>query len=1092
MPNGDESLSKIFAVAREANVTAGAVLEAVSEETGWTIGDLEALTDPNGLNLSLPDAFRDERALRGLVACFGMMKRLGVSAENCLAWREADMDDNGARSIKETAKAKYDNEQWLAIAKPLNDVLREKKRAALVSYLVTHPELDAQNKPLWKDANGLYQHFLIDVEISACMMTSRIKQAVASVQLFIQRCLMNLETEAGPPIPEDNWDTYWKWMKNYRVWEANRKVFLWPENWIEPELRDDKSAFFKDLEGDLLQNEVTSDTAEVAFLNYLEKLDQVASLDIVGMYHQLEKAADGKVITNILHVFGRTPSEPHIYYYRKRIDSAYWTAWERVDADIQSDHLIPIVWNRRLYLFWPIFAPTADENQPIPDANTPPADKAPSQLWEIKLAWSEYRNGKWSGKRVSPALQTDVFTRNSLTGGETSQLFYFFADTSDTASHTSCDIYVCLFDGVYYLKKGMFSLGSSNSEPTVESIPGEPLEDLLEIPFPPTGTEPTNMQLVETVDSGDVFQLPNGRRQETDILARTREPETFRLLLPHQLWPEINVPFPIFFYRDDKRTFFVELTIEPVAIFQFAILYKFETFYHPYVFQFIKQLNRFGVDGLLAPPVNGELPDLLHQQIHEDSFFDEYGPNENAVMDTYPEDDVDVEFGGAYSVYNWELFFHAPLLIADRLSKNQRFEDAQKWFHYIFDPTSGSNERGLERFWNFRKFYEDVRNGRIETLDDLMRDERELEKQVEQWRLKPFNPHLIARMRIEAYPKTVVMKYIDNLIAWGDQLFRRDTIESINEATLLYVLAAEILGPRPEIVPEQRPQNRTFNQLLALGLNAFSNALVEIENLLPLQEDNGGIVEDGPDLPSGDMWYFCIPPNEKLLGYWDTVVDRLFKIRHCMTIEGVVRQLPLFEPPIEPGLLVRAAAAGVDVSSALNDINAALPHYRFNVMLQKAAELCNDVKVLGAALLAAIEKRDAEELALLRSSHEMALLDAVRQIKEKQADEAAETHESLNRALEVTRKRSEYYNKLKTEFAPDGLSPNEVEHLAKLRTAKEKQEKAMGSEEEAQWASLIPNATFGTSGWAGSPVVTATVGGNLLVLKYQSNRVLKN
>jgi hypothetical protein len=26
------------------------------------------------------------------------------------------------------------------------------------------------------------------------------------------------------------------------------------------------------------------------------------------------------------------------------------------------------------------------------------------------------------------------------------------------------------------------------------------------------------------------------------------------------------------------------------------------------------------------------------------------------------------------------------LLIADRLSKNQRFEGARKWFHYIFDP----------------------------------------------------------------------------------------------------------------------------------------------------------------------------------------------------------------------------------------------------------------------------------------------------------------------------------------------------------------------------------------------------------------------
>jgi ATPase family associated with various cellular activities (AAA) len=29
----------------------------------------------------------------------------------------------------------------------------------------------------------------------------------------------------------------WNWRKNYRMWDANRKIFLYPENWIEPYLR---------------------------------------------------------------------------------------------------------------------------------------------------------------------------------------------------------------------------------------------------------------------------------------------------------------------------------------------------------------------------------------------------------------------------------------------------------------------------------------------------------------------------------------------------------------------------------------------------------------------------------------------------------------------------------------------------------------------------------------------------------------------------------------------------------------------------------------------------------------------------------------
>ena len=60
----------------------------------------------------------------------------------------------------------------------------------------------------------------------------------------------------------------------------------------------------------------------------------------------------------------------------------------------------------------------------------------------------------------------------------------------------------------------------------------------------------------------------------------------------------------------------------------------------------------------------------------------------------------------------------------------------------------------------------------------------------------------------------------------------------------------------------------------------------------------------------GRALYFCVPQNQKLLAYWDTVADRLFKIRNSENIQGVVQQLPLFDPPLDPGMLVKAAAAG--------------------------------------------------------------------------------------------------------------------------------------------------------------------------------------
>ena len=33
-------------------------------------------------------------------------------------------------------------------------------------------------------------------------------------------------------------------LNRYRVWQANRKQFVYPENYIEPELRDDKTPQF--------------------------------------------------------------------------------------------------------------------------------------------------------------------------------------------------------------------------------------------------------------------------------------------------------------------------------------------------------------------------------------------------------------------------------------------------------------------------------------------------------------------------------------------------------------------------------------------------------------------------------------------------------------------------------------------------------------------------------------------------------------------------------------------------------------------------------------------------------------------------------
>src|SRR5512133_1248541 len=125
------------------------------------------------------------------------------------------------------------------------------------------------------------------------------------------------------------------------------------------------------------------------------------------------------------------------------------------------------------------------------------------------------------------------------------------------------------------------------------------------------------------------------------------------------------------------------------------------------------------------------------------------------------------------------------------------------------------------------------------------------------------------------------MKYLDNLIAWGDSLFLQDTIETINEATLNYVLAANLLGPRPEKLPARTSVPQNFMQLKKAGLDAMSNALVDLENQFPFNQQvpaqpGDPADETGPLFGIGRSLYFCIPRNKAMLAYWDTVADRLF------------------------------------------------------------------------------------------------------------------------------------------------------------------------------------------------------------------------
>ena len=1005
----------------------------INRLTGWREVDVAKLIATQNFNLAHPKYFHDEVNLLKLQNALSIEKRVGVGIDLLFQWGSPTSQFSKNRTIaggiREAIRARYTQEEWEKAIKPLHDRLRENQKQALIAYLLAQPVLLEWGV---RDADSLFEFFLIDVQMDACMETSRIKQAISSVQLFIQRCFLGLEDKHGvlAGVLERQ---RWEWMSRYRVWEANRKVFLYPENWIRPELRDDKSPFFKELESELLQNDVSEDTVKSALTKYIVQVDEVANLEVVGQF------VEGEDEFRKIHVIGRTRNTPHFFYYRYyEFETKNWYPWEKIEVDIPAIDIknrrgemitngvfvMPVVWKDRLFIFFPQLMPMnwdspLKQNLTIKDsAGSSSRDSAPLTYWEIKMAWSEYKEGKWTPKQISTQaiytlreLNPETINKNSKE--QTFNLLqqiekFIFAPFVNNGA---------IFIQPYYL---------ADFWVVTEHL--EKLEEKEEDKEEGDGEEGEEENSEGEDSKITYFYSRNYKTQEFyhDNPSLHILPQSFGFdgnqilklndrvsnVLPHW-WNGQNhfhrmgtsiVPIqaidtdnpaikwaPMFTEKGEENTVFLGHHYNNEYIQEYA-------FQHTLTKEMLGVLRK------------GEMKSIFDNKISLSD--DNYGSNDFGI--SYH------ELNRPYAIYNWEALFHAVALLADNLSKSQRFEEAMAWWHYIFDPINVKDDiKGVWRFLPFRTA--DSKHILEEIFNRLDPNSPDKSGQIPNWRNNPFQPHVIARDRPTAYMKWVIMRYIDNLIAWGDSLFRQDTIESINQATQLYILAGHILGPRPEFIPKRgKIQPKSYLDLVDQW-DAFSNTIVDLELIFPFSNQIAAPTVGDDESHYINLFgfstslYFCIPDNPKLLEYWDTVADRLFKIRHCRNIEGIFRKLDLFEPPIDPALLVQATAQGLSIGSVLNDLSTPMPNYRFNYLLERALVVTSEVKSLGNALLSALEKKDSEGLSLLRAKHDTNLQNLIKEVRKKQLEESEKTKESLEENRKAPAHRLEYYQKLVDE-----------------------------------------------------------------------------
>ncbi len=303
-----------------------------------------------------------------------------------------------------------------------------------------------------------------------------------------------------------------------------------------------------------------------------------------------------------------------------------------------------------------------------------------------------------------------------------------------------------------------------------------------------------------------------------------------------------------------------------------------------------------------------------------------------------------MDFRGANSLYFWELFYYTPMMVADRLLQSQAFESAERWLKYVFSP-SGYNEKSLEglehtgRQWNMRPLQEDTAwdDDNIDTTD----------------------PDIVAQADPMHYKVATYMKLLDLLIARGDMAYRRLERDTLNEAKMWYSVAKNLLGDTSE--------STSIGDWSELPLNVVADKEVQKAALKAMDQ----IVAGQASQASYDEQVkalFYPTGNDKLTGYDKTLNQRLFNLRHNLSIDGQPLTLPIYAEPADPKALHRTAAASVN--GGYGDMGqASIAIQRFPVMLESARGLVNQLTHYGSSLLSVLEKKDAEGLSLLMQTH---------------------------------------------------------------------------------------------------------------------------
>lgn len=898
----------------------------------------------------------------------------------------------------------------------LTEQLAEHRRDALLRYYL-HNVVPADLKQKIKTPDDLYEYMLIDAQVSARVTTSRIAEAISSVQLYLHRCREGIDPDVDPvalaaEMKPGGYFSFWDaYNKRYGTWAGLQRLLRYPASYVDPTLRYVKTTLFHTLEDALNQGRLTERRAEDAFIAYVDAIRDVLDIEYIDG-HQIGKESDAPIL-----FLGRRNESPARYFWRQTSpqtteDAHAWSEWLPIDADIPTydtpgEQPWIIYFSGAPNVVWWTWKTTSATSPPVASRPTgavaSPADNATlKEERQLYLNIATLRNDKtWRTRNYAiastePSLK-DVRVSVYPDNGSDSIIFVAprMSDPSLIGALRAVDRF--FIDGTgpteaIYLDASNTEYGRILHQRFVEArVPEESIPGA-DISSSRRSYEWFNITVkTDRAENGFVIDFYYGEKV-VELNFGRMEAYIGKTLLFNQSLEGVtkaNV-------RRTSGNATVSLKSRWCEMWPYWCLSKSLIEGSRYAYLTSPQGPTCNYLSSLVGPI-------LQERVKEGINTLLSYTTQTKLIEPGPTGDINepIRWGGGPGAYMWELFFHAPFLIACRLLDEQRFDEAEVWLRRIFSPSGyvdaegnlETDDKGNVRYWNIVPLQEDTSWGPTAPAgtDD---------------------PDAVAMSDPMHYKLAVYQRWMQLYMNRGDMAYRQQTRDTMTEAKMWYVQASQLLGRRPYfhgVLPGfwTDPALGEATAKTNPALDTLDALVGDTDIVLPPTHMGQVRIVDGVFLP---------PVDEGTLVWWDRFAQRLYNLRHGLSLDGQPLSLPLYETPVSPRELQQRRLAADAGAGGFDPGTVTLPGFRFVVLLDRARTAVQQLMQFGSTLQGILERRDYDALNVLQQAQAVQIHELTGKAHALQIKALEHTAAGLQIARAQASDRQRHYASLASQF----------------------------------------------------------------------------